>query len=597
MFERAPRLLLGACLLAACSADRAGSAPAGDQSTGNANADDPTTPDAGSTGGWDAGPGSDESPPIPVDCDSAKARVPGILTTNCAPCHGPTSKGEGGFKKVLDTDALIADGKIIPGNPEGSPLYMKIESGVMPPAERTQRPDAEDQLLVKEWITCLAPPAQPECLEACLPFHSIDERLQTMLTDLQAQPADQRADVRYLDLNAISLTRRLSEIQELRDGLSYLLNSLSTGPLPVAPQFIDSPQEQLIFRIKLSDYGWTPAIWEKLVAVYPYAVTYDQNAVVFPHDETSAETLRTLTATKVPYLQADWFFAHAIRPPLYYDLLALPPTLKALQTSLGIDISANIAANKVARAGFDDSGASNFNRVIERHLISEERGALWLTYDFSAGAGASNVLTHPLDFVSTSSEIAFDLPNGFPAYLIVDAAGNRLDKAPNNAVQDPLARDLALEAGISCISCHAGKNLLPHADKVHAAAPLIISDPAVLSRVLTLYPAQATLDDLFTKGNVKYDASIATALVSKFASGAPHRLDDAYNEPLTLEDVAGVFGLSREELLHAIDTSPRTVPAELLALESPDARIARDNFEAQFAACVTGLGLGQPLAK
>jgi hypothetical protein len=402
----------------------------------------------------------------------------------------------------------------------------------------------------------------------------------------------------------VSQTRSVAALDELNEGISYLMNSLSTGPLPVAPQAIDllprpieSAPQPLLLRIKLSDYGWTPATWEKLVAVYPYAVTYDANSATFPVDEASAETLRTLTGTKVPYLQADWFFVHAIRPPLYYDLLALPPTLKALQASLGIDIAANIAANKVARAGFDDSGASHFNRVLERHLISEERGALWLTYDFSAGAGTSNVLTHPLDFVSTSSEISFDLPNGFPAYLIVDAAGNRLAKAPNNAVQDPLARDLALEAGISCISCHAGENLLPHADKVHASAPLTISDPAVLSRVLTLYPVQATLDDLFSKGNVKYDAAITAIGASAFTSGAPHRLDDAYNEPLTLADVAGVFGLSSDELQQAIAASPRTVPAELLGLQSPDARIARDNFEAQFAACVTGLGLGQPLAK
>lgn len=526
-------------------------------------------------------------------CAQSAQRWLEIARTNCAACHGPNSPGRAGFSSVLDVEALIASGKVVPGAPASSPLYLKLSSGQMPPPARTQRPSPADIADVKSWIECGAPvPDGARCEAQCTSFIDIDARLDLMLKDVLALPTpEERADVRYLDLtNYANAGHGDAALERYRGALSYLINSLSNGPKIAPPQVIDA--QGLLFRIHLSDYGWSTATWERIAADYPYAVRYDPSSRAFAHDEGVAEALRARTGSATPYLQADWFFSHASRPPLYYDILALPSDLTGLQSQLALDIQANIQGLKAVRAGFADSGPSRYNRVIERHTISEERGGLWLTYDFSAGAGNSNVLTHPLDFVSTSNEIFFNLPNGLQAYLITDAQGRRIEKAPNGAVQDPLAPDLAIEAGISCISCHADQGVLSRDDEVRARTPLSTTDLSVLDRVYGLYVEKPTLDEWFAEDKTRYLAARAATRPRSFADGDAHRLNDAYRGLMKTADVAGALGIEERALTTAIDATPRIFPPEIAALRSGAEGLARDAFESVFAALVTALGLG-----
>ena len=175
--------------------------------------------------------------------------------------------------------------------------------------------------------------------------------------------------------------------------------------------------------------------------------------------------LQAETRTTVPFVRADWFTFVASQPPLYYDILGLPDNTPELERKLGIDPAAQPLALRIARAGFQQSGVSRNNRMIERHSLST--GAYWESFDFSGNKERQSFFLFPLGpqnafgdfsidfgFVHDGGEIIFNLPNGLQAYYLTDARGNRLDKGPTNIVQDPSRRDQAVTNGISCMSCH-----------------------------------------------------------------------------------------------------------------------------------------------
>lgn len=98
---------------------------------------------------------------------------------------------------------------------------------------------------------------------------------------------------------------------------------------------------------------------------YPYGLDYkgseDEKLVKLQKD------LDRLTRNELAYLRADWFVATATRPPLYYHLLQLPDTAQELRKWLQVDLHANFQANKLWRGGFQASGVSGQNRLVERH--------------------------------------------------------------------------------------------------------------------------------------------------------------------------------------------------------------------------------------
>ena len=177
-----------------------------------------------------------------------------------------------------------------------------------------------------------------------------------------------------------------------------------------------------------------------------------------------------MTGTEVPALRADWFVANASRPPLYHDLLQLPTSDRALERLLQVDVVADMQDDSIMRAGFNDSGVSKNNRLLERHDAAY--GILWRSYDFASNTGRQNLFEHPLgpntgaiSFQPAGGEMIFHLPNGLQAYMLVDAKGKRIDKGPIEIVADPRRPDQRVETGISCMSCHA-RGLLFKADQL-----------------------------------------------------------------------------------------------------------------------------------
>src|SRR5262249_36784614 len=151
-------------------------------------------------------------------------------------------------------------------------------------------------------------------------------------------------------------------------------------------------------------------------------------------------------------------------------ILGLPATERELEKILRLDTLENVRLERVARAGFNGSGVSRNNRLIERH---ESGGVVyWKSYDFAGNVRRQNLFAHPLgpsndafSFEYDGGEIIFSLPNGLQAYFLVDSKGRRLDKGPTNIVSDPKRPDRAVENGLSCMSCHS-RGIIEKSDQV-----------------------------------------------------------------------------------------------------------------------------------
>ena len=217
--------------------------------------------------------------------------------------------------------------------------------------------------------------------------------------------------------------------------------------------------------------------------------------------------LRQEMDCEVPFVHVDWFLANASLPPLYHDILDLPETDRELEQQLEVNVTRNLESApgvRVWRAGFNDSGVSEHNRVVERH--TSRYGAYWKSYDFAGSVGPQNIFTHPLSFKQDGGEVVFNLPNGLQGYYISDASGNRIDEAPTNIVSNPAASNPAVRNGLSCIGCHT-EGMKTFEDEVRAVV-LRQPDTPTKAQALRLYVEQSVIDDRVAEDTERYRAAL-----------------------------------------------------------------------------------------
>lgn len=518
------------------------------------------------------------------DCAVVANQALTILDTHCASCHGPGTN-TGGFDYVLDPKALQDAGKIVPGNALGSALYKRIANDEMPPPPRQERPSDQDLAVIFRWVeTCFtAPPLGGGMSGQGGSYFDRQSILSWMLADIGTFDLDDRKFIRYLSLTHLHNAGIAGEqLDVFRYALAKAVNALSLGTQIVAPQPIDAGAT--VYRIDLRDYEWQAVgtrsdRWEELVASNRYAIELLED---------EAEVLKLFTATKVPLQNGDWFVNAATQPPLYHTMLDIPGTLAGLEAQLGLDIARNIDDEEVWRAGFLDSGVSFQNRVIERHEIpvANDR-SLWISYDFAGDGGLKNIFANPLDFEADGSEIIFSLPNGLHAYMIVNAAGQRLDAAPDDIVVDPLQQNRDVRAGISCMSCHSNGTKAKDDELRSYVENSADFDFATKQRVLSLHPTPAELQSLLDG-----DADVFNAAVD--ALNPPPNMPaepiitvfNHFDENIDLKRAAAELGIRPEVLLAELGgLNPGLAP---LAYAS----IKRDVFREAFAETVCRLNIG-----
>jgi mono/diheme cytochrome c family protein len=500
-----------------------------------------------------------------------------VLETHCYGCHGRDGKAENGVF-VLNRDKLVAGRKIVPGKSAESSLLRLMEREKMPPEEDiegkaiSKRPSKEEVAAVRAWIDAGA----PEFAAAPLKRDFITDTavFDFILADLKA--ADERTDkfYRYLTITHLYNAGRSDEqLQSYRAGISKLVNSLSWKGKIKPPTPIDPAKT--ILRIDLRDYNWSPKTWEAVFRLHPYGVAYPRMP--------AARLCCELTQCPQPFVRGDWFVFAAAKPPLYHIVLDLPEQLAELEKRLVIDRAENIRNDQVARAGFNSSGVSKNNRLIERHSSELSRGAYWISYDFAGNTGRQNLFEHPLDFKQDGGEIIFNLPNGLQAYMLVDGAGRRLDQGPLKIVSDPDQPDRTVTNGISCMRCHA-EGMRFKADQVRDAVdrnPAAYSK-AELNAIRAVYPEKKTFESLLNEDARRFKAAVEQTGAHLSKTEPIFVLSREFDGELNLATAAAEVGTTPDDFLVGIARSQR-LGRVFGTLKAPGGAVGRDAFVEAFA--------------
>lgn len=501
-----------------------------------------------------------------------------ILRERCHSCHGQDGTIEGGMNYLLDAERLVETGKIVAGMPGRSTMLKRIIEGEMPPDE----PLPEEEIAVlRAWIADGAKPFKTN--GPSREWISNTDVVRFVADDIGAARSRSKRFLRYFTITHL-YNAGLSddELQTYRAALSKLVNSLSWNGRITVPEPIDPART--VFRIDLRDYNWSESVWDRIVDAYPYGVLPTSGE---PYAETECD---------LPVVRADWFVAIAAKPPLYHDILELPWTDTELERLLRVDVERDVEQERVARAGFNGSGVSQNNRMVQRH--DSPHGAYWKSYDFAGNLGRQNLFAYPLgpggrrSFQHAGGEIIFNLPNGLQAYFLTDENGLRIDKGPTEIVSDPKRPDRAVVNGLSCMSCHA-RGLLPKDDQIR---PHVLRNPNAFDKedretILALYPERDEFRELLEE-----DAELFREAVEE--TGAPFgrtepivALAHRFEQVLDVRLAAAEAGVEPETLVAAIQESP-VLARRIGVLNTPGGTMQRQAFIEAFRDVARVLKLG-----
>jgi hypothetical protein len=101
-------------------------------------------------------------------CEMVRAQAYKIVKDNCSFCHQNAGALGGAFTFILDLPMLVnrpsptglSKNLLVPGDPDGSLMYFRVDKDQMPPADRAPRPSRQNDLpVLRDFISrCLASP-------------------------------------------------------------------------------------------------------------------------------------------------------------------------------------------------------------------------------------------------------------------------------------------------------------------------------------------------------------------------------------------------------------------------------------------------------
>ena len=336
-----------------------------------------------------------------------------------------------------------------------------------------------------------------------------------------------------------------------------------------------------IFYIDLRHYEWDRNDgWGQIELAYPYHIRFDapdQTAL-----KAQLERLQAEMKSDIPSIHVDWFVANASLPPLYHELLSLPLTDRELETRLEVDVAQNLLSApgvRVWRAGFNNSGVSNNNRMVERH--ASQHGAYWKSYDFAGSVGTQNIFNHPLSFTHDGGEAIFNLPNGLQGYYLANASGFRLDEAPINIVSNPAAGDPTVRNGISCFGCHT-EGMKTFEDQVRSVIESNATLVPVKEQALRLYVEKSEMDALVTEDMERYRGALEATGGTVDDIEPISRFHEVFQGPVDVAYAAAVVGLETEAFLEKIRENIGLQNIGLLVLDSQNGSMKRDAWTSSF---------------
>ncbi|NGX95279.1 MAG: DUF4384 domain-containing protein [Candidatus Afipia apatlaquensis] len=523
---------------------------------------------------------------VPPSDPVAKAAFD-VLDKHCARCHqtGKLVERERpakNFGNILKLDEIAVNPHyVLPGNPLGSKLFRQIADKEMPydiyyEGSSHAPPSEADLKALEGWVAALGTKAVASC--ETHKFVEPEDMVSLMVSDLDKQRPQRRATTRYLTLTHLAnICVDPAAMKVYQQGAVKFLNSLSRSSDVVKLETVDS--EGSILRFNLLDLGWKAADWDNVIAAYPY------NAA--PDNEFS-RTLASGAGTPIPYVRADWFVFTASQPPLYDVLLRLPNTFQQLAREQGIDVEGNIRNFVAQRSAFQRSGVSQNNRLIERH--PSRSGFFWTSYDFAGNRDRQSLFSFPLGptgpdaFHHDGGETIFSLPNGFQAYYLNTAKGDRLDKGPTAIVRDPSRKDFAVTNGISCMGCHE-QGMRKAKDEVRELVLKgRIFPKDVRDAVEGLYPPHGKMDALIEDDAKRFaDAMKRAGLDPTLKLNGIEMINalaKRYEDDLDLTLAASELGIKKSEFNEGVaDVDQKFRP---LVRRLAQGAVPRDQFETAF---------------
>lgn len=500
-----------------------------------------------------------------------------ILKTYCYRCHGQRFDVEGFnvLNRSILLDKVPEEDKdlkyIVAGDADKSLMWQR--AGVrkdMPPGQNA-KPSAAELKILQKWIAAEAPFPTSEVRKRV----SEKEVFERMKDDLKATAREDRRYKRYFTLTNLhnnSFEKRFgrqgknydaTDLRLARAALAKLANSLSWKHEIVVPRIVDEGQEEILMSVDLRDLGWDERnLWNEILKLYPYGLTYETVSSDDEFRETATQVYE-MAGSKVPAVRVDWFIDNASRPPLYHTLLGLPQTVGEVEKLLRVDPETDFLRNKLARAGFAESGVSRHNRLVDRH--SALYGAYWKSYDFAKSETKGNLFQFPLGpdfndnpfprlvFEHAGGEMIFNLPNGLQAYYLADAKGARIDKGPVEIVRDLKETSGTPEVinGLSCMACHE-HGMIRFRDTIRES--LAVGGEAQL-KVKSLFPQKEQMDKLLEKDEQRFLQALSDAMGAFLKVGDDAKKDIKsfpepigtiaryYQKDLELDDVASELGI------------------------------------------------------
>jgi mono/diheme cytochrome c family protein len=539
-------------------------------------------------------------PPRPDEPRAAKAY--GVFETYCARCH-QTGRLEaplasGGLANILAVDEVARDPVLVkPGLPDASRLYDILETRHAPLDVFTgasgAEPEPDDIESVRGWIRNLAPEVQ-----SCPSRQPVRrEDADKLMRDAQRLERDQGKDVRFISLiHLYNACATAADMRTYAQALDKLMNSLSSAAEPAKLTPLDAAGT--IFSFRLSQYGWDSKLWDRIARAYPEALVH-----------APAADVRRVAGTDVVIVNGDWLAAAATEAPLYYELLGIPATLSELAKMNAADIDRDIRSSVANRIALKTSAVTRANRLIERH--PGRRGGFWLVYDFATSTGPQDIFEHPQGPVTATTSAAsfkpdqtralFALPNGFYAFALFDADGNRIDRVlpgiekPYSGVEAN-ALEPQTTAGANCFACHTTGLKQAH-DEFRAAAAADTSLPQDPKRaaVLPLFLSDSENTLLMIGAEDRYRLAAKSVGIDldlrirgeELVSGLARR----YREGADFEAALGETGLDRAEFLAQLSSARG--PAAPLARRLLHGVLPRSQLERLFA-LLKGIDLPRP---
>jgi hypothetical protein len=530
-------------------------------------------------------------------------------------CHDALGEdaaaGDVGF--LLQFEKLIEDQIYIDKESPEDSYLLEIVPDTMPKSRMRDihgnGPLSDSELAsFRKWVARGGPSADylKQNSRAVRPLIRRDQVVAAVTADLSQRTGHDLRNSRYLTIdNLHNLDSVDSEQLELyRAAIVKMLNSLSWEPDVVQVEPID--EHETVYRIDLRQMGWTASQWDMITQHYPYAIKLRGG---------DAAAIYQATSSQLPILRADWFTFAATQPPLYHVLLGIPDHLGQLEKRLLGHRNArlnNIRRGKAVRAGFGDSGVSVNNRMIERHSASS--GGYWISYDFGTNTGSANLFDFPLgpkgtwrddrfsqfEFDHDGGEVIFNLPNGFQAYGLFDAKGNRIDVGPTNIVHDDTMTGGAIINGVSCISCHdrgmkpESRRQLVGLDRIRKTTSSNFRrfDEDTRMQIQELYPEGKVIADLMREDRQRFMRAMENAGVRETKDEPVRALFNRFIADLSLPSVAAELGMTDSELEQKLksDSETRVILARL-----EDEGIKRQLFLGAYRKIVNLTGIGTVL--